>query len=322
MFKRNVTYKVAAICVAVLIWFYANRGQDTNLTREVRVPLEVRNVDGAFVVTSAPTSVRVELHGGRNHVQSIAADPEAVTAYVSLRNQLTAGRQSLPVIVRVPERLTGLVSASPSPREAAVTLEKRVERALPVSVQFTGSPPVGYRYAQPQVSPVRVVVSGTEDRTRIVDQLVVSVDPELATNDGIKADFRVTALDKFGKTVTGIGLAPEKVHVRLDLLEAPASRAVFVSVDTVGQPPFPHKIVGIDVYPQTVTITGRPEKLVNITTLKTEPINLSNRSKTFTERVEILPRAGIELADGKEVRVTVRIEASEQQEETAEPAGH
>lgn len=312
--KRNIGYKLLALAIALVIWAYANEGQNPRISREIKLPLDVRKVDPGCVVTAAPKTVKVSLEGARTHVNSVAAEPDAITAYVNLHGK-RAGKHTLPVIVRLPEGFTGLVSASSVPRKALITLQEKVQRVLAVGVQFIGSPPVGYRFGQPQVSPSQVIVSGTAERANRVTRLMVAVDVGASNADGINGEFSVVALDRYDKQVKDVELTPERIYLRLPLLEAPASRAVFVSVDIVGQPPFPHKVGGIDVYPQTVTVTGRPERLMNTTSVKTEPVYLANRTKTFSQRVRVIAPSGLTLADSGYVRVTVKIEAPPEPEE-------
>jgi len=313
MLKRNLGYKILAISAAIVIWFYANEGQNPRITKDVRVSLDVRKVDPHRIVTDAPQSVKVTLEGARSHIESLAAEPDAIMAYVNLQGK-NPGRQVLPVIVRVPEGFLGLVTATPAPREVPVSVEERISRMMMVSVQFTGSPPVGYRFSRPALSPSRVAISGTAKQTSAVSQVILAVDTKFATDGSIDDYFAVSAVDEYGKAVKGLTLNPEKVHLHLDLVEAPASRVVFISPEIVGQPPFPCKVTSIEVSPQTISVTGRPEQLMNVTTIKTKPISIGSRTKTFSQVVPLLAPPGLSLVKGDAVRVTVKIE------EEAQPA--
>lgn len=309
MWKRNLGYKILALGVAVVIWFYANEGRNPPITKDIKVTLDVRKVDPGCVVTNAPRSVKVCLEGTRSHIESIAAEPDAISAYVNLQGK-AAGRQILPVIVRLPEGFVGVVSATPDPRQVPVSLEDRVHRMVTVDVQFIGSPPVGFRFSKPSVSPNRVLISGTAKQISQVSQVVLAVDTK-ATNDGsIDDNFAVSALDANGKAVGGLEINPQKVHLRLELVEAPASRVVFISPDVVGQPPFPCRVTGIEVEPQTISVTGRPEQLMNMTTVKTQPVSIGGHTKTFSQLVQVIAPEGLALAKGDSVRVTVKIEES------------
>lgn len=191
MLKRNLGYKTLALGVAIVIWFYANEGQNPRITKDIRVPLNVRKLDPGCVVTYCPRSVKVSLEGARSHIEPIAAEPDAVAAYVNLQSK-RSGRQVLPVIVKLPEGLVGLVTAIPAPREVPVSLEERVHRTMTVDVQFIGSPPVGFRFSKPSVSPSRVAVSGTAGQTSRVSQVMAAVDTKDTADGSIDDNFAVT----------------------------------------------------------------------------------------------------------------------------------
>ena len=307
MLKRNLGYKILALCVAIVIWFYANEGQNPRISKNVTVLLDIRKVDPGCVVTNAPKSVKVCLEGTRTHVESIAAEPDAVVAYLNCQGKII-GRQILPVKVRLPEGFVGVVTATPDPREVPISLEDKVHRTMTIDVQFIGSPPVGYRFSRPSVSPNRVTISGTSAQLSRVSQVIAAVDTKNTSDGSIDDNFGVSALDANGKAVQGLELNPDKVHLRLDLVEAPASRVVFISPDVVGQPPFPCKVTGIEVTPQTISVTGRPEQLMNVTTIKTQPVSIAGHNKTFSQAVQVVAPAGLALAKGDSVRVTVRIQ--------------
>ena len=137
--------------------------------------------------------------------------------------------------------------------------------------------------------------------------MVVAVDTNDTSNGSIDDNFAVAALDADGKAVEGLALNPQKVHLRLELVEAPASRVVFISPEVSGQPPFPYKVSEINVEPQTISVTGRPEQLMNVTTIKTQPIQIAGHTKTFSQVVQVVAPRGLALTKGDSVRVTVRI---------------
>lgn len=96
------------------------------------------------------------------------------------------------------------------------------------------------------------------------------------------------------------------------------SKLLFISPVTTGKPPYPHKVLDIEVEPQSVTLTGRPARLMEISTVSTEPILLDDRTETFSRRVSLVAPPGTSLANGGTAEVTVRIVASETAPEESE----
>lgn len=307
MLKHNMGYKLLAVGIAIVIWAYSSPGPNPPVTKDVRLPLDVRRVEPGCVVTHAPKSVVVRLQGARSHVDAVAAEPDSISAFVSLQGK-GPGRHNLPVILKLPEGYVGLVNTVANPRRVQVIVSEEARRVLDVGVQFVGSPPVGYRFGIPQITPDRAVVSGVAQLVNRVARVAAIIDISGPNPGSVNSEFGLVALDAAGKQIQGVDIAPAKVHVRLDLLEAPASRAVFVSLNALGQPAFPYRVSDISVRPSTVTVRGRPESLVNVTTLKTEPIRLDNRTHTFSQRVRVIVPEGLSAVDTSHVRVTVRIE--------------
>lgn len=312
MLRRNFRYKLLALAVALVIWGYANLGQNPNVTRELMVTLEARNVKDGYVVTNAPQQVRVTLQGQRSHIEAIVAEPDNVAAYVKVGDR-APGRYVLPVKVDIPLGLKGLVRASASPSDVAISLDEKAQRTFQVDVQFVSPPPVGYRFGAPELSPARAIVTGTTEQVGSVSQLVATVDSKEAVGGVVDADIAPTPQDKGGNTVSGIEVNPSRVHVHLQLLDAPASRIVFVSPDIVGQPQFPSKVSRIDVAPQTIAVTGRPDQLAGVTTLRTQPVSVAGHSATFTQRVRVITPQGLAIGDNRYVRVTVEISTAPEQ---------
>lgn len=310
MLKRNIGFKLLALIIAIVIWAYANKSQNPNISRELILPLEIHNIEAGCIVTAVPKSVKVRLEGPKTQINSIAADPDAAVAYVSLKDKM-AGRHSLPVIVRLPTGLAGLVGTIATPRKVSVALERKIQRTLNIGTQFAGSPPVGYRFGTPKLSPGKAVISGIAKSIDAVGELVVVVELGDSGTQNIDGVFSIIAQDKYGNQIKGLEITPKKAHLKLELLESPANRVVFISVNTVGRPPFPYKIESITVEPDTVTVTGRPEQLEDINTLKTEPVYLGSRTKTFSQKVRIIAPADLTPADGRYVQVTVKIISSE-----------
>lgn len=307
MIRHNFRYKLLALSIAIVIWFYVNKGYNPNVTREIpAVPLTVRKLGPGLMVTEMPKTVRVTLEGPKEHVNAVAADADEIFAYVNLRG-LGQGKHRIPVVVVPPQGYAGIVKATATPREASITVVREARRTLRVEVDFAGTAPVGFRFGSPEFTPSIVTVSGSRDRVSRVSRLTVTVEPSLLREGVIEGDFDVTPRDKDGREVHGVKLDPDRVHLRLSLERVPASRVVFVSPNIVGQPPFTHKVTKIEVQPQTATIIGRPEQLMQISTVITDRVDISNHDQTFTRRVRIIPPAGTSLANGRYARVTVQI---------------
>lgn len=307
MIRHNLPYKLLALGIALVIWFYANKGYNPNVSKELSgIPLAVRKVEPGLIVTSKPATIKVILEGPREHVDAIAADPEEIQVHVSARGK-GEGKHKLPVIVTPPQGYAGLVRGTAVPSEVFITLVREARRVMKAEVDFAGSPPVGFRFGAPSFTPAKVVVRGMPELVNRVSRLTATVQPGELREGIIEGDYLLTARDSNDREIRGIDISPSKVHLRLSLEKVPASRMVFVCPTIVGRPPFPYKVSKIDVQPQTVALNGRPEQLMRISTVGTETLNLSNRTRSFTQRLKIVPPPGTSISNASRVQVSVQI---------------
>ncbi len=315
MIRHNLGYKLVALAAAIMLWAYVG---NPNVTARLALPLDVRKLGTDLVITDRPNEVKVALEGPKKYVNLLAAAPDSVTPYISLHGK-KEGRHRLPVFVEVPLRYTDLVQTRTDPAEVSVRIEQKAERAFKVDVQFSNAPPVGFRSGPAQISPSKGVVAGTAATVERVHRLIVPVDPGASGATTIDGEFRLMALDENGHEIHGLEISPEKVRLRLEVRKASVSRVVFISPTILGRPPFPHEVRDIDVEPQSVTLVGPAERLINITTVGTEPLRLDHRTKTFSQRVRVLAPSGTSLEDRRDVRITATI--TRPQAEASEGSG-
>ena len=107
MIKHNIGYKLLSLLIAILVWAYVSQYEDqerhaTRVTRDLSLPVTMRNLGDGLVVTSKPTVVKVTLDGPKEYIDTITAEPDAVTANLFL-NRKGEGHHRLPVIVKLPE---------------------------------------------------------------------------------------------------------------------------------------------------------------------------------------------------------------------------
>ncbi len=314
--RHNIGYKLLSLLIAIMVWAYVSQYEDqgrraARVSRDISLPVTMRNLGNGLIITSKPKIVKVTLEGPKEYVDTITAEPDSVSANIFL-NRMKEGHHRLPVIVKLPEGYTGLVSTATYPSQLAIDIEKLREKSLRIEAELAASPPVGFRYTAPQITPGRLTVSGMAEEVSKIARLVVAVDPSASDSGEIDAVLPVQAVDSAGKQIKNVSISAPSVKVRLELERAPVSKVVFVTPSISGRPPFPHKVLGIDVSPQSVTLNGRPERLMQISTVSTEPLALGTHTRTFSQRVRLIAPDGASLADGRYATITVRIGGGEE----------
>jgi YbbR domain-containing protein len=88
-------------------------------------------------------------------------------------------------------------------------------------------------------------------------------------------------------------------------VERATAKAVPVVPTIVGEPRFGYSLLGVQVTPSTVSISGDPQRLETVRQVTTEPINLSGATRDISEDVPVVAPEGIEV--GIRVRVSIQI---------------
>lgn len=72
-----------------------------------------------------------------------------------------------------------------------------------------------------------------------------------------------------------------------------------------GEPAYGYTVLGIRVTPQTVTVSGDPKMLAQITSVTTDTVNISGATRDFVQEVPVVAPGGLRV--GGRVRVAVQI---------------
>jgi hypothetical protein len=81
-----------------------------------------------------------------------------------------------------------------------------------------------------------------------------------------------------------------------------------ITVDWSGDPAFGYRLLNIGVDPPSVLIEGPPEVVNELTSLQTEPIDITGLTESFIQQATLALPEGITLDQNQEIFVTVGIE--------------
>ena len=97
---------------------------------------------------------------------------------------------------------------------------------------------------------------------------------------------------------------PNAVRVVVPLQEEPPSKIVLVSADVSEPPTYPYTIADIRVEPSQLKLLGRPERLINIATISTEPISAKTFTQNQTVNIRLNTPPDIGLRDDQDQTIT------------------
>ena len=275
---KNLTYKLVAIFLAVVLWMNAS-DQDTASFREkvVQVPLEVRSLSSSLVATDLPENVKVRVEGDWGAIDSL--DASQFSAFVRL-DSYSAGTHEAPVEVTVPPGVR-LVEIMPS--TVSVQLTEMASVQVPVHLDIEGEPATGFTALTPIIEPAEVIISGPEDVLKKIKYASVKVSLE-GVKEGYVKVLPITPVGA-GADQFQVSVQPSTAKVTISIVQEEETKQVALEVLVEGTPLEGYTVGTVQVQPQQVEISGAPEVIKAITSIKTLPVDVKDRESSFTGKV-------------------------------------
>ena len=301
-----------ALALAIAVWLAAVTGADPDETRALTtsIPVEIIGQDPGLVINGEiPKEVRVTLRAPRSVWNLINADPELIRAILDLSG-LAIGKHNADLQIQVNARPVQIVAASP--QSVVFSLEPLATKTLNVDLTISGEAAIGYQIGEPVLQPVQVVVAGAESQIEIVARARVAVNL-----DGIREELDQTVpvqlLDETGRTVSGLTITPDAVHVNLPVSQQGGYRDLAVKLVITGRVASGYRLTDISVFPPVVTVFATDPELVNNLpgVLETMPLDLQNAQENINTRLALNLPAGISIVGEQTVLVQAGISAIE-----------
>ena len=294
-----------ALILAVIVWL-VSANQENPSVRDVfpdPIPVEVRNKPAGMVVFGDIVDrIQVSIRAPRNSWDNLRAG--SFQAWIDLIG-LDADIHDVEVQVKCSDRAVKIVDKKPS--KVAVRLEVLKEKQLDVKPVVVDSPPLGYIYRTPIVTPARVTVRGPGSVVDRVESVVASIYLQGARSD-LERAVALAPHDEQGEVVAWAELDPPRVDVKVPIEQRIGYKDASVRVILRGQVARGYRITNVSVDPSVVTVVGGPTSLGNIAGyLETKPIDVTDAKADVVERVTLALPEGVSLLGTQSVQVTVSV---------------
>lgn len=300
MLTRNLPLKIAALVLAVFLWFWVLL-KEQNLIPEdtVRTAILAEGVGAGLALPSGLPEASVRVRGQK---QDLRQAGRRVQAYVVCRG-LGPGRHRRTVRVRSPGNVT-VVSVHPD--EVTLVLEEVVSEGRRLDLRLVGEPPAGYQLMGVEPSPEVVQVSGARSAVERVSRAVLTVELGRAMPE-VPMSLPVELLDSSGNPAREVEVRPSRVNVLATLKLVVSSRTVPVVVQTSGALPADVKLTSVQVDPPMVTIVGPANRVHEVEQIDTEALVLTGVTGSFTRKLPLVVPQEVNLLSDRSVNVTVRV---------------
>jgi len=254
--SRNWVLKLLCFILAFAVW--QNIRESTSFERVVTdIPLIITTGKGYAVLEQSSDRVSIRFRGSREDISFITR--EHVSVEVDLSKRSGRLRQSIKLVPRYVQTPSRAHTVRFYPAEIRVTMDREVERVLPVKAVFDGTLPEGIQLEKAVCEPASIRIRGAEQRLLNLEQIHTAP---------ISLDGRYNSFQTHVAITTAGGQPwvanPERVAVELELVERVISRRI----DKVQVRPLlasdDARVVKIRPEKVDIVLRGSPRRIENL----------------------------------------------------------
>jgi YbbR domain-containing protein len=278
---KNPGLKVLALLITGVLWLSVASRPVSQISLN-NIPIKFFNPNEPNLIVSKQNmaTAQVYLEGPRESLESLQAGQFSVTADLS---DIEPGVRVIPLKIEA-NRLPANVSVKEiEPRTIRVTVERAVEKEVPITPRWEGEPPTGYEVIDWKIVPSTVKISGAEIQIRETTE--VSTESVRLTDR--TTPFNATVAIDIGSPNLSIPKTAGKVMLIVNIGEVQKERVIDnVPIALFGAPlrarPLPKFV--------KVTVQGTRSALDELTASDLSvAVEYRSGSHVFTPRVTLSP---------------------------------
>jgi YbbR domain-containing protein len=298
---ENTGLKVLALLITAVLWLSVASRPVSQVVLNGAVEVNLPESPVLTVTKIDTVTARVYLEGPREALDTLRGGQLTVTADMSeiepgfrvIPLKVEPARNGLPANVKVTQI---------QPPEIRVTVERTIEREVPITPRWEGEPPAGSEVVDWQITPPTVRVVGAESQMREI----TGVSTETVRLTDKTATFSEQVAIDIGTPNLNLGeSSPRKVMLVVNIAEARKERVIDdVPVAVFGAPSRARAVPRF----VKVTVYGARSTIADITVADVSVgVEYQSGSTTFTPRVTLSPvfaeRVVVRSVEPKTVRV-------------------
>jgi YbbR domain-containing protein len=305
----NLATLLLSLALALIIWVNAVQEGDPTISNLLQLPVTFVGAPENGIIQEpddGAATVTVRLEGPTSILSELDSTDFQVTA--DLSNVETGSVQ--PVTVTVQTGVVGIEIDPPSPEQLDVLIAEQETRLVPVNVDVRGEVGRGHTMGTITTNPAEIEISGTATEVSQIDfaRATVFLSDD---NETLQVERPLIFYDLQGRvaSVRDLTVSAEAVEVTIPINESSDFAEKIIVVDVQGEPAPGYRLLSATVAPTSVLVTGRPTQLEQPFIVRTETIDITGLTETFTTQVSLQLPDGITLADlQEEINVTFQIE--------------
>lgn len=270
--KNDLTLKIFALVIAVLLWVYVMSEVDPTRPETIRniqvdfLNLEAIERQSLIVMDPKEAKISVEISGKNSEL--LGFDPKDIKASVDLKGY-SEGQKKVPVMVNL-ETNKNIKIDNYYPKEILVTFDRVITKERQVIIKTTGELETGYVLGDITSKNKSILLKGPKSWINEVMEVAAIVDlTGRREDDTIPVPIRL--LDSDENDVVGITKEPTTVDVTIPILR---SKSVPIEVVFQGDMPEGKSLVRLETKPKMANIKG-DQDIKDIARIYTKPVDVS-----------------------------------------------
>ncbi|MGL4772846.1 MAG: CdaR family protein [Clostridium sp.] len=306
--EQKTIVKIICLLLSFGLWLYVTNVENpikTNTITNVEVEIQGDNKLSTNKFALSPNqkfTVDLEIEGKATDIYRASKNDFKVVADLGAY-ALKKGENTIPVqVVEKPTNVNIRTSAY-------LSIKVMVEELKSKEVQVTSGVVLTYKdgiYGNPAtVTPDKIRIEGPESSVDKVKKVSLVGEMKDISADA-KGTFPIKAFDEGGNEVKDITLSQNEGTIEVKVSEG---KIVPIKLKTTGTVPSGIALDGTELSRTTLEISGNKDILKNITSLETEPVDLSSISSNKELNIKVIIPQGVKIVSGNEY-VTVKVKVS------------
>ena len=307
--KHELQLIVLSILLALVMWALVTTSSNPSVTRifrgqEILIKNKEKLEEKGYTIIGIDeiTDINVEIEGSRDNI--VGLKPNDIQASIDIGN-VKEGIQSVPVKVDTPN---GVNVEKTEPKEINVNVQKVIEKNLPINLVIDDSLKKERNIEVIDQSIKEVTVKGPVSQINNVDRAEVRIDREEYL-DSKMHNININIVSKDGKPLGELEQSAKDIDISFLVSE---TKAIKVDLITSGEVADDYEITLKSVSPDEVIVKGTTKAMKDLTSIKTNPVDVSNIKFDKTGYISLNLPDGIEIHDEEDkVKYMIMVEKND-----------
>lgn len=273
--KKQLMVKIGCILASFCLWLYVSYSENPVIEREIKkIPVTLLNEDklrqyNKVLYDDQEYYVSIIVEATESVMRQVKSSDFKVEVDLDSINPKSGMNTYIYKIIESPEN----VSISQRTQIFInIKLDELVSEKFDVKVDLKGTPKEGFYANTPEISLDNVTVEGAQRHIKTIKNVVAEVNVKDVDKD-VKQKVKLKAVDMNGETIDDIIIEPEEVQVTVPI---GSTKEVPIEIEKIGSLDSKLKIKSIKLEVDTVKIKGEKQTVNNVTSIKTEHLDLTS----------------------------------------------